>query len=382
MKTCLIRSLAAGLAAASFAFAAHAADPIRIVALYNLTGGMSSLDQPSLNGAELAAKQFNDAGGVNGSQIEIVAIDTKTDQKETATGAKRGASMDGVTAGIGYSDTTFVLAAAPLFQSAGIPFVTSGATAPTLPDLVGDMLFLVPFGDNIQAYAMAEYAFNTLGIKELVVWTDNGMDYTTGLSKFFQERYQKLGGKIVHNDVFLTGDRDFSAQVARLQSNQGAKALFAAAGPDEAGPIVKQVREAGVTIPILGGDGFDTPLVGSVPGESLANEVYFTTHAFSEEGDVADKFREAYKAAYNTEPENAFAALGYDAVGLIADAVKRAGSTDHAKLQQALASTQGYAGVTGTISYAGGSRVPLKTVAIMKVEGGKFTLVTNMMPSE
>ncbi|HEX7075325.1 MAG TPA: ABC transporter substrate-binding protein [Hyphomicrobiaceae bacterium] len=384
MRIPFLGTLAAGLVASTFALGVQAAEPIKIVALYNLTGGMSSLDQPSLNGAKLQAKMINDAGGLlGGRMIEVVPIDTKTDQKETATAAKRAVGMEDVTAGIGYSDTTFVLAAAPLFQDAGIPFVTSGATSPLLPEMVGDMLFLVPFGDNIQAYAMAEYVYNTMGIHDVVVWTDNGMDYTTGLSKYFQERFEKLGGNIVLNDVFLTGDRDFSAQVARLQANQDkAGAVFVAAGPDEAGIIVKQIREAGIDMPILGGDGFDTPLVGSVPGEDLANDVYFTTHAYADlESEAIKTFQQGYKEAYGTDPENAFAALGYDAVGLLADAIKRAGSTDHEKLRDALASTDGYEGVTGTISYENGSRVPLKTVAVMKVENGDFSLVTTMTPS-
>ena len=385
MRNLLLRLLPVAVGAVLCATAASAAEPIKVIALYNVTGGMSSLDQPSLNGAQLKAEQINAKGGLLGGRtIELVAIDTKTDQKEAAIGAKRGVSMDGIVAAIGYSDTTFVLAAAPLFQAKGIPFVTSGATAPGLPEMVGDATFLVPFGDNIQAYAMAEYAYNKLNIHNVAVWTDNGMDYTTGLSKFFQERFQKLNGKIVLNDVYLTGDKDFSAQVARLKAQGDATdAVFVAAGPDEAGPIIKQIREAGITMPIMGGDGLDTPLVGEVPGPKLANDVYFTTHAYSQvAAGGAEAFQADYKTKYGTPPENAFAALGYDAVGLLADAIERAGSTDHAAIKTALAATKGYQAVTGTISYAGGSRVPLKTVAIMEVNEAKFALKDNVVPSE
>lgn len=111
---------------------AMGADTLKIGALYNLTGGMSSIDAPALNGAKLQAKLINDKGGLLGKQIEIVGIDTKTDQKAAATGAKKALS-DGVVAGIGYGDTTFVMAAAPAFQAKGVPFVTSGATHPMLP---------------------------------------------------------------------------------------------------------------------------------------------------------------------------------------------------------------------------------------------------------
>ena len=211
---------------------ARAADPIKIVALYNLSaGGLASIDGPSLNGAKLMAKQINDAGGLlGGRMIELTAIDTKNDQKEAATGAKRAVSMEGVVAGIGHSDTTFALASAPLFQAQGIPFVTSGATSPDLPDMVGNQMFLACFADDVQAHAMAEYAYNTLGVKNIVMWTDNAMDYTKGLSKYFQDRFTQLG-KVLLSDVYMTEDKDFSALVSRLKANPDAQALFASSGP-------------------------------------------------------------------------------------------------------------------------------------------------------
>lgn len=141
------RLVAALALAAALAAPALAQEPIKIGALYNVTGGMSSLDGPSLKGAQLAAKQVNEAGGVLGRPIEVIAVDTRTDQQETAKAAQRVLS-EGVVAGIGMSDTTFVMACAPLFQEAGIPFVTSGATHPELPQWVGDHMFMTPFGDD------------------------------------------------------------------------------------------------------------------------------------------------------------------------------------------------------------------------------------------
>src|SRR5690606_28525221 len=149
MRLALALAIGLGLAAGP----AVAQEPIRIGALYNVTGGMSSLDGPSLRGAELAAKQINEGGGVLGRPLELIAIDTRTDQQETAKAAQRVLS-DGVVAGIGMSDTTFVMAAAPLFQEEGIPFVTSGATHPELPQWVGDHMFMTPFGDDDQSYAI------------------------------------------------------------------------------------------------------------------------------------------------------------------------------------------------------------------------------------
>jgi branched-chain amino acid transport system substrate-binding protein len=385
MKNMLSRILSAAAFAVLVATATHAeaADPIKIVALYSLTGGgLASIDQPSMNGVMLRAKMINDSGGLlGGRMLEVTGIDTKSDQKETATAAKRSVSMEGLVAGIGQSDTTFALAAAPLFQSAGIPFVTSGATAPELPEMVGNEMFMVPFGDDVQAHAMAEYAYNTLGVRKIVVWTDNAMDYTKGLSKFFQERFKSLGGEVLLDDLFATTDTDFSAMVSRLQANPDAQAVFASSAPDTAGIIIKQIREQGINLPILGGDGYDTDLVTSVPGASLSDNVYFTTHAYvGVTTGMAETFRAAYTKEYGHEPENAFAALGYDAMGLVADAITRAGSTDHEAIRKALASTSDFPAVTGNITYVGGSRVPSKPVAIMYVNHGAFELKTTVTP--
>lgn len=385
MKSILSRVAAATAVAGWLAMAPHAqaADPIKIVALYNLSaGGLASIDGPSLNGAKLAAKQINDAGGLlGGRMIEITAIDTKNDLKEAATGAKRAVSIEGLVAGIGHSDTTFALASAPLFQAKGIPFVTSGATSPDLPDMVGNEMFLACFADDVQAHAMAEYAYNTLGVHNIVIWTDNAMDYTKGLSKYFQDRFTQLGGKVLLNDIYMTEDKDFSALVSRLKANPDAQAVFASSGPDTAGIIIKQIREAGITMPILGGDGYDTDLVSTVPGEALANEVYFTTHAYvGLDTGQANQFRAAYQKEYGVPPENAFAALGYDAMGLVADAIKRAGSTDHAAVTAALAATSSFPAVTGNIAFLNGSRVPSKPVAIMYVDHAKVNLKTTVTP--
>lgn len=336
-----------------FALASMAAEPIKLGALYNLTGGMSSIDAPALNGAKLKAKLINKEGGLlGGRMLEVVGINTKTDQKAAAIGAKKALAM-GVVAGLGYGDTTFVMAAAPLFQTKGVPFVTSGATHPELPKWVGDYMFMTPFGDDDQSFAIADFTYNKLKVRNVVVWTDNSMDFTKALSKFFKQRFQERGGKLVLEDFFMMGDKDFSAQISRLKTaSPKADAVFISAIPNEAGLTVKQIREAGLTLPIVSGDGFDTELVTTVPGSKLANDVYFSTHTYREDTrpEVVN-FIEAYKEEYGRAPENAFAALGFDAVGLIADGIRRAGSTEGSALRKALAATRGYKAVTGEISY-------------------------------
>jgi len=367
--------LAASLAFAAMLGSADAQGTIKVGALYNLTGGMSSLDGPSLAGAQLAVKQINAAGGLLGKQVELIAPDGKTDQQETAKAAQRVLS-EGVIVGIGQSDTTFVMAGAPLFQEKGIPFVTSGATHPKLPEWVGDHMFMTPFGDDDQSYAIADYTYDKLGARRVAVWTDNSMDFTKALSAFFTERFQQKGGEIVGTDVFMMGDTDFSAQIARLASlDPQPDAVFVSAIPSEAGLSVKQIREQGISMPILSGDGFDTELVSTVPGPELATDIYFSTHTYrADDRPEVKKFVEDYKAEYGREPENAFAPLGYDAMMLVADAIKRANSSEPAKIRDALAETRGFKAVTGEISYTRPTMVPPKPVSIVSVKNGKYTV--------
>ncbi|MBW2429840.1 MAG: ABC transporter substrate-binding protein [Deltaproteobacteria bacterium] len=364
-------------------FAALGEDTIKIGALYNLTGGMSSIDAPALNGAKLQAKLINDQGGVLGKKLEVIGIDTKTDQKAAATGAKKALAR-GVVAGIGYGDTTFVMAAAPLFQQKGVPFVTSGATHPMLPKWVGDYMFMTPFGDDDQSFAIADYSVKKLGVKNVVVWTDNSMDFTKALSKFYKQRIQELGAKLVLEDFFMMGDKDFSAQIARLKNaSPKADAVFISAIPNEAGLTVKQIREAGLDLPIVSGDGFDTELVTTVPGDNLANDVYFSTHTYREDNRPEVKaFVSAYEKEYGRPPENAFAALGFDAVGLIADAIQRAGNTEGKSLRAALADTKGFKAVTGEITYSRPSGVPVKGVSIISVHNGQYKVEEIWFPKQ
>jgi branched-chain amino acid transport system substrate-binding protein len=356
--------------------------PIKLAGLYNLTGGMSSIDAPALNGAKLKAKLINEAGGVlGGRMIEVIGYDTKTDQQAAATQAKKALDQ-GVVAGLGYGDTTYVMAAAPLFQAQGIPFVTSGATHPELPEWVGDAFFMVPFGDDDQSFAIAEFAWDELGVRDVVVWTDNSMDFTMALSKFFKQKFLELGGTIIHEDFFQTGDTDFSAFITKLK-NTDADAVFIGSIPNEAGLTVKQVREAGIDMPIISADGFDTELVTTVPGPELADDVYFSTHTYrSDDRPEVLEFIEEYNNEYGRDPENAFAALGFDAVGLIADAIERAGTTEKTALKNALANTMDYTAVTGKIAYTRPTRVPAKPVAIIGVQNGEYEYLQTWWPEQ
>jgi len=386
-RTDLIRRgalLAAGLGMTMLiGTAGSLADSVKIGAPFNVTGALSSLDAPALNGAKLKAKEINDAGGIDGKTIDLVIYDTKTDPTVIASVASQLLNSDKVPVALGFTDSDSALALGPIFQQAGVPFITPGATSPKLPEQIGTDMFLACFGDNVQAAAGAEFVLNDLKAKNAFLLRDNSSEYTTLLAKYFDEAFTKGGGTIVARDDYKSGDTSFTAQITKLKAlSQKPDVLYVSAMPDDIGLIVKQMRQAGVTQPIVGGDGYDTPLLLSVGGKG-ANDTYYSTHAYmaTDSTDAIKKFYSDYKAAYGTEPENAFAALGYDTIGLIADAIKRAGSDDPAKIRDALAQTKGFQGVTGSITYPGESRVPQKTVTMIGVKEDKLMLAAEVTPS-
>jgi branched-chain amino acid transport system substrate-binding protein len=367
--------------AATGSEAAASGETIKIGALYGVTGGMSSIDEPGLNGFKLAAKQINAAGGINGQQVEVIAIDGKSDNTATTSAATELIEVHQVVAIGGVNDSTLALASGPIAQAAGIPFVTAGATLPTLPEQIGDFFFMAPFGDDVQAFAIADYALNELQGKTAYLLVDQAYDFTTTLAKFFKQRWEEKGGTIVLEDIYNSGDTDFSAQIARLkEQNPAPDVMFFSAIPNEAGILVKQFREAGVAAPILSGDGFDTSLIGEVAGEN-ADDVYFSTHAsLANNAEIVTKFVADYTAEYGKAPENAFAALGYDTMNLIGAALKAAGSSDPKAIRDALAATKDFKAVTGTITYPEGSRKPNKSVTIINVQDGVYAFKAEVTP--
>lgn len=357
-------------------------DSIKLGALFNLTGGMAAIDGPGYRGAKLAAKLINKAGGLlDGRNIELVVVDTKTDETEAVKAAKKLVSL-GVAAGLGYMDSNFAFAVGPVFNKAAIPFVTSGATDPQLPGRVGPFMFMAAYGDDSQAAAMAHFAVKTRMIHKAALWTDTSTVFTRHLSRFFRMSYLAEGGRILGEHPFKHGQKDFSALVRALQAMKPQPdAIFIAGDPADAVPTVQQLRTAGVKMPILSGDGFDCDLMASLPQPGVCEHIYFTTHAFvgSSRPEVSS-FVQAYRKEYGKDPETAFAALGFDSVNLIASAIARSGSTKSQALREALSATRGFDAVTGAISYTPQSRVPKKPVAIIGIKKGKYDLLETWTP--
>src|SRR5204863_1373651 len=355
---------------------------IKIGGGFALTGDESALDLPAANGAKLAVKEINAAGGVLGSQIDFIVHDSQYKQDVTAQTAKQFVEQDKVPLMVGYTDTDSVLASGPTFQAAKVPFITVGATSPKIPTQVGDMMFLACFGDNVQAAVGAEYSYKTFGHTAYFLW-DKGVEYTTLLGGYFKSRFTELGGTIALEDSYDDKATDFSAQITKIKAlSPQPDFYYVAAMPYNIGPLVKQFRDAGITAPIVGGDGYDTPDLVSVAG-AAADNVYFTTHALMDATGGTDgikKFITDYNAEYGHDPENAFAALGYDTVYLLVDAIKRAGSTDSAAVKTAIEATKDFPGITGKITFSADSHVPQKGVTVIAVKGGKFTLGAEVVP--
>ena len=357
---------------------------IKIGGGFALTGAESALDLPAANGAKLAVKQINAAGGVNGSQIDFIVHDSQYKMDVTAQTAKQFVEQDKVPVFIGYTDTDSVLAAGPTFQAAKVPFITAGATSPKIPTQVGDMMFLACFGDNVQAAVGAEYSYKTFGHNAYFLW-DKGVEYTTLLGQYFKSRFTELGGTIALEDSYDDKASDFSAQITKIKAlSPQPDFYYVAAMPYNIGPLVKQFRDAGITGPIVGGDGYDTPDLVKVAGPETSN-VFFTTHALMDPTGGTEgikKFITDYKTEYGNDPENAFAALGYDTVYLLADAIKRAGSTDSAAVKAAIESTKDFKGITGAITFSADSHVPQKGVTVIAIKGGKLTLGAEVVPEK
>ncbi len=356
--------------------AQETAEPVRLGAVFSLSGSQSSLDGPSWNGARLAAKEIGERGGVLRRPLELALVDGRSDAAVLRDATRREVTEGRPVALLGLSDTDAVLAAAA--ASEGLPFLTSGATSPRLPAQVPDVLFLACFGDNVQAAAAAEFAWDRLEARTAAILSDPGSEYSRLLAGYLGIRFTGLGGRVV-----ATAELGQAAAAVTALA-PAPDVVFLSSEPSGAGQVVEALREAGYAGPIVGGDGLDTPLLVEQAGDA-SNRVWFTTHAFLEPATAAGsvrEFLEAYRAEYGEAPADAFAALGYDAVHLLADAIGRAGSTEPAAILRALAATDGFRGVTGTIRYDAGARIPRKTVSIVAIEGGRRSLAAQWDPRE
>jgi branched-chain amino acid transport system substrate-binding protein len=378
----MFRSVFLGAALLSLATlsAPAAEEPIKIIAAFNLTGGSAVLDAPSYNGALLAAETINRVGGVLGRPLELVPVDTesKPDTVAAKVEAALTAHPDAV-AGIGYSYSTEALNAGRVFQAKGIPFVSPGATDPSVPAEVGDNMFYAAYGDDAQAAAMAAFVRNQLKLDHAAVWIEDRDLYPRTIGADFPKSFEALGGTIVLNqsdataDGFADGFADFLDKLR--MASPPAQAVYVASMPDTAPDLIAAARSAGITMPLLSGDGWDADTVVAKSKDASLRDIYFTTHNFlGVDTPEMEAFVTAYTERFGAPPPNAFAPLGYDTIDLLADAIARAGSADPAAVRGQLAATTNFPGIVGPISYEPGVRVPKKEVSVIEVADGEKSL--------
>jgi len=343
----------------------------------SLTGKEAAFGQSSHQGTVLAIEELNAAGGVLGKKFDLITEDDSSKQGEPATIVKKLISRNNVVAVLGEATSSRSLEAAPICQADKVPMISPAATNPAVTR-VGDYIFRVCFIDPFQGAVMAKFAKNTLKLHRVAVLTSVSSAYSVGLAKYFKERFIADGGEIPAEQEYSEGDKDFNAQLTAIKA-AGADGLFVPGYYTEAALVCIQARNLGMQIPIFGGDGWEAPELIQIGGAAV-NGCYFSTH-FSPENDspAVKDFDAKYGARFNGETPDGMAALGYDSAGVLADAIRRAGSTDGPALRDALAATKDFPGVSGMITIDA-NRNATKPAVIIAIKDGHFKFVESIAP--
>ncbi len=343
------------------------------------TGGLAYSDVPASKGVQMAIDEINAKGGIAGKwKIELTLQDNRSEAAQSAVVAQDLISKD-VKFLICTSDADPCTAAGQIAQKAGIPTMSTAATSPTLPASVGDFMFMSVFGDNVQTAALAGYAIEQ-GYRSAYLLCSPDSSYTSKSCDYFAQVFEKKGGTIAGNGSFTLGAADFSAEVTKIQNlSPQPDVIMTPAYPPDAPTFIKQLRAAGVEIPVISIDGVDSLDTISAGGPAVEGLV-FTSHGFPAAGTSTADFWKAYEAKYGSPPDSVFAATGYDLVKVIEAAVTAADSTDPKKVRDAIDNLENVQGATGTITYKGQNRIPLKTVYLITVKDGAFQLLKTVQP--
>jgi branched-chain amino acid transport system substrate-binding protein len=342
----------------------------------DLTGPTFNFGLSAKNGVLMAAYEINQAGGINGHQIDIVIEDDKGSPEEAAQVTRKLIDRYKVSAIIGAGASGNSLAAAPKAQSARVPLIAPSSTNPAVTQ-VGDYIFRACYIDAFQGEVMAKFAVQTLKAKRAAIMLDFNSPYSRGLTEFFEFSFTKLGGEIVVKQSYSQGDADYRGQLS----------LIKAANPDvvyipgyygDVAIIAKQARQLGLTVPLLGTDGWDAPELWELGGDAL-NGCYISNHYSADDpSEMIQKFVHAYRQRYGNLTPDAHAALAYDALRFLAEAIQKSG-TEGPKLRDALAETKNFGGVTGMISMDR-ERNAVKSAVILKLEDGRYIYQETIQP--
>ncbi|MCY7377310.1 MAG: ABC transporter substrate-binding protein, partial [Pyrinomonadaceae bacterium] len=351
---------------------------IKVGVYGDLTGQTASFGQSTINGIRLAVDEINAAGGVNGRKIVLVSEDDQGQPNQAMTVVQKLINQDKVQAILGEVASTNSLAAAPVAQNAKIPMITPSSTNPKVTE-VGDYISRVCFIDPFQGSTMAKFAATTLKAKTAAILGDVNSDYSKGLTQFFEEEFNKQGGKVLVKQNYANTDPDFKAQLTAIR-NSNPDVIYIPGYYGQVGIIARQARELGMNMPLRGGDGWDSPELWKLGGESLKN-AYISNH-YSAENPAPEiqNFVNAYRTKYNVVPDS-LAALAYDSAKVLADAIKRAGGTDSVKLKDAINATKDFKGVTGSITLDA-KRNAIKPAVILELDpsAGKFVFKETIYP--
>ena len=351
-------------------------DTIKLGEFASMTGKEAVFGQNVNKGTLLAIEESNAAGGVLGRTLELITEDDQSKPGESATVVKKLISRDKVVVILGEITSGRTLEAAPIAQAAKIPLISPGATNVEVT-AKGNYIFRICFIDDFQGTVMAKFARDTLQLKRVAILSSVSSAQSVGLAKYFRERFTSASTAIAAEQKYSEGEKDFRAQLTAIKA-AGADGIFVPGYYAEAALICKQARDLGLTLPLLGVDGWESPDLLAIAG-AAAEGCYLSTH-FSPESKapVVVAFNERYQKRWGLSA-NALSVLGYDATMLAIDAIRRAGSTDGAKIRDALAATKDYPAVTGAITFDA-NRNPTKNAVVLTVKNGTFTFVQDVSP--
>lgn len=343
----------------------------------SLTGTTATFGQSMNDGVQLALEELNKSGGLLGKQVEVIVEDNQSKPEEARTAVLKLIKQDQVKALIGEVASSRSLAAAPEAQKNKIPMISPASTNPKVTE-VGDYIFRACFVDTFQGSSMARFAYNDLGLRKVAILYDIKNDYSVGLMEFFEKTFKELGGEIIAKQSYSEGDIEFRAQLTDIKS-ANPQAIYVPGYYTEVGLIARQARDLGLTVPLMGGDGWDSPKTLEIGGAAVEGSYYSNHYSADDPSPVIQDFIKKYQAKFGKVPD-AMAVLGYDAAKLLFDAIKRAGSDEGPKIRDALAATKDFQGVSGSITMDA-ERNAKKKIVILKIEGGKVKFHKSLDPA-
>ncbi|MEO6846248.1 MAG: ABC transporter substrate-binding protein [Chthoniobacterales bacterium] len=377
-----------GLTVAMLGGCGEAAKPsIKIGLNTELTGEMPAVGASSKNAAELYVSQVNAEGGVQVGDkklpITLDVGDNGAKAEQAAAVAQRLISQDNVVAMVGPDASACAIPASEIAQSLKCPMISPWSTNPktTIDTTTGKPkpeVFRACFTDTFQAQVLAKFALNNLHAKRAAVLYDVASEAPNGQANLFKKTFEENGGTIADFETYTTGDRDFSAQLTKIRASNP-DIIFLPAYYNDVALIAKQARQLGIKTAFLGSDAWSTPEIITLGGSDVDGSYFCNHYSTQIATPVAKKFVTDYRTKYGQDPDDV-AALTYDSFGLLAQAIKDAGSLDRGAVRDALSKIQKYDGVTGVMQFNGVSGDPVKSAVILQIKDGKFVWVANAAP--